>query len=171
MITDSSSTQYQQTGTWYYKQLGCGTFFAENNYYVLNQGWVSVHKNGVCLSRDGEVHQYWEQYIPPGPGQTEEEWANVDLTRFIGIPSPFLSFGIGPWQGQFYGETHYVNSDVPGLSASPVVMNMMQVQNEVTQQYGGTCTAPGFALTPGPNLGWRYSERILGCDSIKTYTV
>jgi hypothetical protein len=115
MIANTAGGSWLQSG--YFRSYGTSMFhFAQ--YKPLGGGVYDVFGDVVPT---GEVHHYWQQYLPDSSGAFH---SNVDSTRFINAtPS-----GWSGYSGQYFNETRYHSSDVPGTAASPAPFSNVQIE-------------------------------------------
>ena len=156
MISDYNSRGYVQSG-FGLPQLGyaCMVHWSQVNLTGGTQpgDWHDVF--GSCVA-PGEIHQYWQQY--GGSGQI---LSNVDTMTFQVLNNAFQTW-TAPFLVQYFGETLYRESDMPGTDSQVTTFSDMQVQNligdawvatpnvmEVKNDYGN----PGTAMPPGR---WRF---------------
>jgi hypothetical protein len=119
MISGSGSGEWAQAGIWHdpVNNAGAYVFFAQYN----NGGAVSGKCVSPCVNRfgavtnNGQVHQYWEQYLSSG-----QEALNVDLTNFLTTPFNISSAWVQPFNNQFFGEVGNFATDQPGNPADGV---------------------------------------------------
>ena len=84
--------------------------------------WSTVFGSQVA---DGEVHHDWQQY-DGGCGCIH---SNVDVTRFMDSTfNPKLSW-VYPYGAEFFGETKYLETNMPGWNTSQTTFSGLQVQN------------------------------------------
>jgi hypothetical protein len=73
-----------------------------------------------------------------------------------------------PFQVAYHGESHYVNSDVPGIhSTAAVDMSSMQAQLYSNDSYVDDCN--GVSLVRNVTA-YRYNAYQVSCDEIHSYT-
>lgn len=107
--SNNSICQYTQTGIItnatriYYED----EFFAEYDNGNCQTGFVVVY--GVTLSNFGEVHHYWDQFVP----SCNCEYENVDVTTFQTTPFNPKNW-TEPVRSTWSGEDTYLGSDMPG---------------------------------------------------------
>jgi hypothetical protein len=159
---------YAQSGRIYYPTIpsNCMRHFGEQS----ESGSSFVRMLGVCTSSN-ENHQVWQQYIPSN-GHLR---SNIDTTVFL--ESSWSPVGIWPtpWQANFLGETHYGESDVPGLTSNPTDFTQMQVQRYSDDLWESTCSSD---VTLGSIGSWdpsqtyyRYSQDRPACDHVREWTI
>jgi hypothetical protein len=96
--------------------------------------------------------------------------SNIDLTTFI--ESAWDPYAAGNWvypfQVQYHGETHYSNSDVPGIhNTAAVDMSSMQAQQFSNDAWVDDCNT--VALVRNVTSA-RYNAFQVTCDEIQSYT-
>lgn len=131
MIADTGGNGWLQSG--FFRDYGTGiNNFAQ--YYNANYGIVDIV--GAVVN-PGETHRYWQQRYGDSQGVFH---SNVDTTRLINTSN--LMDGWAGLSQQFFNETRYKSSDVPGTSTSKT-----QFTNIQTENYNGV-----FAPIPSPFL-------------------
>lgn len=81
------------------------------------------------LTQAGEVHRYWQQTLNDCPGLAWCIHSNIDLTRFLTSTFNPFTYWVQPFSQQFFGETAYRESDMPGRSSSRTSFSDIQVQD------------------------------------------
>jgi hypothetical protein len=118
MIADTGAVGWLQSGPF----RSYGTPFRHfAQYYNYYYGVVDVVGSTV---NTGEIHQYWQQYLPDASGL---DHSNVDTTRFINTSN--LRTGWSGLSQQFFGETRYRASDVAGTSSATAKFDQLQVED------------------------------------------
>lgn len=121
MIADSAGRGWLQSG--YLRAYGQPMVHVSQFYNPNFYGGPVTRFGSEILA--GEVHRYWQQYYPDSEG----EWhSNVDSTRFINTSPGVLTYGWAGYSQQFFGETRYLSSDMPGGVSYPSSFDSIQVQ-------------------------------------------
>ena len=111
----------------------------------------------------GEVHTYWQQNYPDSQGQYH---SNVDTTRLINVPQGQLYFGWSAFSEQFFGETAYHSSDIPGGATFPASFNNLQVQTGISTFQPIPCPF----LQSNNQTPARWAIQSTGCTSFNIWT-
>jgi hypothetical protein len=138
--------------------LGCIRHFSEYNLNFI----LPTQKTGSCVS-DGEVHQPRVQYIPGTGGHVR---MYIDSTLFDETSFCICSFA-RPYQAQFYGESHDLNGDVPGLAATRTDWNAMKIQFLTVNTWHDTCGVIALHRVVQTS---RYDSVAPNCDHIQSWT-
>jgi hypothetical protein len=124
---------------------------------------VPQTKYGGCISADGSVHGYAEQY---GSG-CGCEYAKIDGTVWIGTSwNPFAYWNY-PFVPEFSGEANYRESDMPGRASAREAFASLQGQNGNNNNfYSFACN--GF-LNGSPDSS-RWSLAYSSCPEFDIWT-
>jgi hypothetical protein len=144
----------------------CTVFFAETR--ISNSYGVSGKFGTSCIPTDGSSHGYAEQY---GAG-CGCEYAKIDGTVWMTTSwNPFVYWSY-PFDPLFFGEATYLESDMPGNSATPTNFSSLQGQNGNNNNFYNY----GCIFTPLNNGtatradGEAWYDTLTSCPSFKIYT-
>jgi hypothetical protein len=164
MLAGPSASDYIQSGfdRWYGS---CTYYFAEAS--APSQSYFDQKYGSSCLSY-GATTGYAEQY---GSGN-HVEYAKIGGT--VWITTPFNPYSVwSSFYPEFFGETVWKESDMPGNSASPTSFNSVQYQSSSTHNFVGF----GCSLTKSNDLtgvtrsdGESWYDRTTSCPSFNIYT-
>lgn len=161
MLSSSDGDGYAQSGVLHNWPTGpcIRHWAAQNEYGIAGQESDVI---GVCASA-GEVHQAWQLW-DPSIGRIV---SLIDATRFITSSWNPFTVWTTPFLAQVVGETHYGNSDVPGLSASPSDFTTIQVQ-AYSNSWVPACGNVNWYAVP---TAWRYTQSKPACNWLRVWTL
>ncbi len=134
--------------------------------WVASPGGASGTKFGATTLYRDELHQYWtlRAASPNCPKTSQCLVGHVDQTTWF-----YTDFDpVGPWstpfRQQYYGETGYGESDVPGVSTAKTGFNYMQYVNS-----NNTWTTEGCGLITLNEIG-RWANETISCSWRRIWT-
>jgi hypothetical protein len=120
-----------------------------NNFWEYNQNGGIYFRGFSGTVADGEEHRYWENYEP----LCTCEQMIVDLTVMASTPwSPFTVW-MTPFSPQWFGETKYCESDVPGAPGVDARYSELGVQNQSDDAFTGSLPGLGSLAYCAPRYG------------------
>jgi hypothetical protein len=162
MITAHNLNGWAQTGT--LRRYGARTHhwwqWTACNGCFLHEG---IHYQDLT---DGEVHQYWTGYIGSGcPNSNSCLALRTDTTTWNKTDFDPNGTWPGPWLTQYFGETVYYGSDVPGRPTGKQNFNDMKSQSSPTTWESQRC---GMVVID--HIPERWTQETYGCPSRATWT-
>ena len=127
----------QRSGVTGYAQSGFFRWYGSSMYHTTEykQDTAHTYVRKICLTCgaliDGETNQYWEQYVTSCSCLR----LNVDVTILDTTPFNPYSTWVFPFRSQYYGETKYLESDMPGYLSAPTDFRSMQIQHTSTHTW------------------------------------
>jgi hypothetical protein len=115
---------------------------------------------------DGEVHQYWTAYVSSGcPSSGSCLAMRVDATTLDRTSFNPNGEWAGPWRTQYFGESTYHGTDVPGRPTGKVNFANMQHQSSPTTWASQPC-----GMDIRNSIPERWTNEVYGCPSRAVWT-
>lgn len=155
---------YAQAGTYYLPSYaGCARRWAEQS---PSGGPYQDYFVGGC-STPGETHDYWNQSL-----LVDGAWrmrSNIDTTVIAQSNfNQFNSWGAGDYNVAFASEAGWLQSWIPGRTATPQDFSALQVQDRSYDTWYGTC-GNAYMVNVNDNLT-RWGIDAPSCNHIRTWT-
>ena len=144
----------------------CMVYFAETR---RTSSYPFDSKFGTsCIATDGSTHGYAEPY---GSG-CGCEYAKIDGTVWMTTSWNPFQYWAYPFVPQFFGEATYLESDMPGNSASPTNFAHLQQQNSSDNQFSnlGCNLAKSNDGSATRTDGEAWYNQTTSCPAFRIYT-